>query len=79
LGESALAPEQRIVQVVNSLLSIAQTDDDAIAAIFPCDHHYSDEPLFAASLESAFLSAAEHPNSVVLLGRGHPSRMHGDC
>ena len=77
LGESALGRDQRIVQpgnrgtappVAHSLLSIAQIDEDAIAAVFPSDHHYSDEPLFAAALESAFVRAAEHPKSVVLLG-----------
>lgn len=88
LKESTLLPDQRIVQpankgtappVAHSLLSISQIDEDAVTAILPSDHHYSDEPLFAAALESAFSSAAEHPDSVVLLGArpDHPETEYG--
>ena len=74
-------PAQRIVQPANkgtappilySLLSIEQNDDEAIVAILPCDHHYSNEPFFTDALEFAFDLAARHPLSVVLLGE--PSR-----
>jgi len=77
LQELGIRPSQRIVQPANkgtappilySLLSIKQNDDDAIVAILPCDHHYSDEPAFTAALECAFDIAAQHPGSVVLLG-----------
>jgi mannose-1-phosphate guanylyltransferase len=54
--------------VLHSVLSIAQIDENAVVAILPSDHHYSDESLFAGALESAFNSAAEFPGSVVLLG-----------
>ena len=37
-------------------------------AILPCDHHYSDERMFTAALESAFDIAARRSSSVVLLG-----------
>jgi mannose-1-phosphate guanylyltransferase len=77
LQEPGIRPSQRIVQPANkgtalpisySLLSIEQNDDEAIVAILPCDHHFSDEPAFTAALECAFDSAAQRPGSVVLLG-----------
>jgi mannose-1-phosphate guanylyltransferase len=77
LQETGILPAQRIVQPANkgtappilySLLSIEQNDHEAIVAILPCDHHYSDELLFTAALEYAFDIAAKHPGSVVLLG-----------
>jgi mannose-1-phosphate guanylyltransferase len=75
--EPGIRPSQRIVQPANrgtappilySLLSIEQIDDDAIVAILPSDHHFSDEPAFTAALESAFGIATQHPSSVILLG-----------
>jgi mannose-1-phosphate guanylyltransferase len=75
--EPGIRPSQRIVQPANrgtappilySLLSIEQIDDDAIVAMLPSDHHFSNEPAFTAALESAFETAAQHPSSVILLG-----------
>jgi mannose-1-phosphate guanylyltransferase len=80
LQEPGIRPSQRIVQPANkgtappmlySLLSIEQNDKEAIVAILPCDHHYSDEQTFTAALESAYDIAAQHTGSVVLLG-AHP-------
>ena len=77
LQEPGIRPSQRIIQpankgtappILHSLLSIEQNDKDAIVAILPCDHHYSDEGAFTAALESAFDIAAEYSRSVVLLG-----------
>ena len=68
---------QRIVQPSNkgtappilfSVLSIEQVDKDALVAILPSDHHYSDEERFTSALESAFEVAAQHTQSVVLIG-----------
>lgn len=76
LAESGLRPAQRIVQpsnkgtappVLHALLSIQRLDEDAIVAILPCDHHYSDESVFTSTLESAF-EIAGRSRSVVLLG-----------
>jgi mannose-1-phosphate guanylyltransferase len=53
---------------LHGLRSIAQQDHEALVAVLPCDHHYLDEPAFTAALECAFSIAAEHTNSVVLLG-----------
>jgi mannose-1-phosphate guanylyltransferase len=75
--ESSLHPSQRVVQpankgtappILHSLLSISQLDDQALVAILPCDHHYSDELAFSLALEGAFEAAAEWTDSVVLLG-----------
>jgi mannose-1-phosphate guanylyltransferase len=43
-------------------------DPEAIVAIFPCDHYYSPESVFATTLESAFDLAQRDADSVVLLG-----------
>jgi mannose-1-phosphate guanylyltransferase len=73
---------QRIVQPANkgtappilfSALSIASMDEDALMAVLPSDHYYSDEACFTAALESAFEIAANRPESVVLIG-AQPSR-----
>ena len=77
LQEPGIRPSQRIVQPANkgtvppilySLLSIEQHDKDAIVAILPCDHHYSDEQGFTVALDSAFDIAGQRTDSVVLLG-----------
>jgi mannose-1-phosphate guanylyltransferase len=77
LNEHGLRPSQRIVQPANkgtappilySLLSIEQSDKDAIVAILPCDHHYSDEQAFTGALDSAFDAATDRSSSVVLVG-----------
>jgi mannose-1-phosphate guanylyltransferase len=81
LQEPGIRSSQRIVQPLNkgtappillSLLSIEQNDRDALVAVLPCDHHYSDERTFTDALESAFDIAARHTGSVVLLG-AHPN------
>lgn len=68
---------RRIVQPSNkgtappilfSVLSIEQMDKDAIVAILPSDHHYSDEERFTSALELAFDIAGQHTQSVVLIG-----------
>lgn len=77
LQEPGVRRTQRIIQPVNkgtappilySLLSIERNDPEAVVAILPCDHHYSDEHKFTAVLESAFVLAEAHRDSVVLLG-----------
>ena len=79
---------QRIVQPANkgtappilfSALSIARMDEDALIAILPSDHYYSDEACFTAALESAFEIAANRPESVVLIGAqpSHPEVEYG--
>src|SRR5437879_2280117 len=74
--EAGLRPSQRVVQpankgtapaILHSLLSLARLDAQALVAILPCDHHYSNEQSFASALECAFETAAERSDSVVLL------------
>jgi mannose-1-phosphate guanylyltransferase len=54
--------------IILSILHIANQAPDALVAILPSDHYYSDEAAFTASLESAFRLARAHPESIVLLG-----------
>ena len=54
--------------IILSLFHIVEQDPDAIVAVLPCDHYYSNEAAFTASLESAFQAARSHPESVILLG-----------
>jgi len=73
---------QRIVQPANkgtappimfSALSIEGMDEDALIAILPSDHYFSDDACFTAALESAFEIAAKRPSKVVLIG-AQPNR-----
>jgi mannose-1-phosphate guanylyltransferase len=75
-------PSQRIVQpcnrgtapaILSSLLVIAQTDPTAIVAVFPSDHYYSDENVFADAVNRAFDLADAEPDSLILIG----ARPHG--
>src|SRR5580698_9994500 len=59
LHEPGIRPSHRIVQpankgtapaIVHSLLSIARHSRDALVAILPSDHHYSDEQAFTVTL-----------------------------
>lgn len=54
--------------ILLSLLNIARHDPDALVAVLPCDHYYSDENALTQSLECAFKVAAASRDSVVLLG-----------
>jgi mannose-1-phosphate guanylyltransferase len=88
MREAGLLPDQLIIQpsnrgtapaVLHSAMSIAQIDPNALVAVLPSDHHYSNESLFVAALESAFETAAECPDAVVLLGAraDHPETEYG--
>lgn len=54
--------------ILLGLLNIARQERDAIVAVLPSDHYYSDESAFTESLEAAFQIAQRNPESVVLLG-----------
>ncbi len=54
--------------IAHSLRSIQALDENAVVAILPSDHHYEDEALFLAGLDSAFDRADDYPESVILLG-----------
>ncbi|HKF50398.1 MAG TPA: sugar phosphate nucleotidyltransferase [Terracidiphilus sp.] len=70
-------PSRRLLQPFNrgtapaiilSLFHIVEQDPDAVVAVLPSDHYYSNEAAFTASLESAFHAAQRHPDSVIMLG-----------
>jgi mannose-1-phosphate guanylyltransferase len=54
--------------ILYSLLHLRQLDSEGLIAIFPSDHHFSDDETFAFHIESAFSAAASRPEMVVLLG-----------
>jgi len=54
--------------ILHALLLISQIDSAAVVAILPCDHYYSREDEFSATLEKAFSIAASDIESIVLLG-----------
>jgi mannose-1-phosphate guanylyltransferase len=43
-------------------------DSDAVVAFFPSDHHFSDDTVFIAHMNSAFAAASLMPGKVILLG-----------
>jgi mannose-1-phosphate guanylyltransferase len=51
-----------------SLLRVQELDPDAVVAIFPSDHHYSNERKFLAGVRQAFRAAERNPSSVMILG-----------
>jgi mannose-1-phosphate guanylyltransferase len=54
--------------ILSSLLLISRRQPDAVAAIFPSDHHYSDENTVTESVEQAFDLASAAPDCAILLG-----------
>jgi mannose-1-phosphate guanylyltransferase len=54
--------------VLYGLLRTAATAPAAPVAVFPSDHHVSDDPLFMAHVQAAFQAVAARPDLVVLLG-----------
>jgi mannose-1-phosphate guanylyltransferase len=54
--------------IILSLFHIIHQDPNALVAVLPCDHYYSNESAFTSALESAFEVAADHLSSIVLLG-----------
>jgi len=70
-------PSQRVVQpcnrgtaaaILSAMLLIARKDQNATVAVFPSDHHYSDDSVFADAVENAFLLLRWEPDSIVVLG-----------
>jgi mannose-1-phosphate guanylyltransferase len=54
--------------ILYPLLRLAELASDATVAIFPSDHHFSDDRLFAGHVDSAFRAAEADPTRVFLLG-----------
>jgi mannose-1-phosphate guanylyltransferase len=54
--------------ILYSLMRISAEDPNAMVAIFPSDHFFSDDEKFMAQVDSAFRAAELESRSVVLLG-----------
>ncbi len=54
--------------IIYALMRIAWKSPDAIVAIFPSDHYFSDDKAFMSHVESAFDAARARPETVTLLG-----------
>lgn len=57
--------------ILYPLLRLAEMAPDASVAIFPSDHHFSDDRRFAAHVDDAFRAAEADPSRVLLLGISH--------
>ncbi len=55
--------------MILALVNILERDADAIVGFFPCDHYYSCDDSFQATVRSAAAAARQHPDSLVS-GRG---------
>lgn len=56
------------VAMAVALLRILQLDPEAMVALFPADHYYSDQGAFASAVGSALHLAQEYPHSLILIG-----------
>jgi mannose-1-phosphate guanylyltransferase len=67
------------VAIASAVLSVAAQDPDAVIAFIPSDHFYMSERHFQSSLNAAIETAAEWPESIVLLGAQatHPETEYG--
>jgi mannose-1-phosphate guanylyltransferase len=62
-----------------SLLHVVRSDERALVAFFPSDHHYSKDDAFMTGVVSAFDLAESNNQSVILLGAAatHPEIEYG--
>ena len=56
------------VAIITGILRILEVQPDAVVALFPSDHYYSNDRAFRAAIRSARRFARKHSKSVVLLG-----------
>ena len=56
------------IAIIVALLQILQQDADAVVAIFPCDHYFTDDEAFAATVRSSLVAASKYSESVILIG-----------
>ncbi len=54
--------------MILALVSILERDADAVIGFFPCDHYYSCDDSFQATVRSAVAASRQHPDSLVLVG-----------
>jgi mannose-1-phosphate guanylyltransferase len=67
------------IAIILALVHVLRRDPDAIVGFFPCDHYYSDEQALRLTVQSAAASAAQCPESIVLVGAeaGYPETEYG--
>jgi mannose-1-phosphate guanylyltransferase len=74
-------PENRgtTAAVAYALAHIAAIDPDAITGFFPADHYFTDEDVFAGTLDAAYRLAGLYGDSLLLLGAQpeHPEVEYG--
>lgn len=68
LPPARLVEQARNAGTVPAVLRTAVIAPAAPVAVFPSDHHVSDDPLFMAHVESAFQAVTTRPDLLVLLG-----------
>jgi mannose-1-phosphate guanylyltransferase len=56
------------VAIAAAVLRIARHDADAVVALFPCDHYYTDDNAFASTVRAGLAFARECPASLILVG-----------
>lgn len=56
------------IAMILALIKIMERSHDALVAFFPCDHFYADDDSFRRTIGSAFESAEQNPESIVLVG-----------
>jgi mannose-1-phosphate guanylyltransferase len=56
------------IAIALASLYILSFDPEATVSVFPCDHYYSDEESFRATILSAEDCAEGHPDTIVLVG-----------
>jgi mannose-1-phosphate guanylyltransferase len=54
--------------ILYSLLRLWEMDPKGLVAVFPSDHHFSDDDAFSRHIDSAYAAAASRPEMVILLG-----------
>jgi len=62
-----------------TLQTVLRSDEEAVVAFFPSDHHYSNLTAFRATVDSALSLAPEYPHGVLLIGAeaSHPEVEYG--
>ena len=56
------------VAIIVALLRILKHDADAVVAVFPTDHYFTDDAAFAVTVRSAIVAARKYTESVILIG-----------
>lgn len=76
-----IQPENRGtgIAIAAAVAILLEEDPDAIAAFFPCDHHYANEPAFLDTVRAGLSAVRNNPDMIVLFGAAptHPETDYG--